>query len=182
MKFLYLLPFREIDKKLLEKLGKDLENKFGLPTKIVSSIEVPDYTYNRARKQCDGSKILIELKQMEFPDAEKILGICNVDLFAEDLNFIFGQAEAPGNVALISLYRLSPKFYYKKPDLKINDQKIFYQRILKEAVHELGHNYGLSHCPDIKCVMHFSNVIVDTDAKEAIFCQKCEKLFEMIRK
>lgn len=182
MRFLYLFPFGTIDKKLLEKLGKNLEKKFGLPTKIVSPIPVPDYTYSKMRKQYDGSKILQELNRMDFLDAEKILGICQVDLFAEDLNFIFGQAEAPGNVCLISLFRLDPKFYYKRPNLVANSQEIFYQRILKEAIHELGHTYGLSHCPDSKCVMHFSNTLSDTDTKQENFCQKCGKLFEMMKK
>lgn len=182
MKFLYLIPFGKIDGKILEKLGGDLKKNFDLLTKIVSAIEIPDYTYNKDRKQHDGSKILQELKRLEFLDAEKILGICNVDLFSEDLNFIFGLAETPGNVALISLYRLSPKFYYKKLDLKVNDWEIFYQRVLKEAVHELGHTYGLSHCPDTRCVMHFSNIISDTDTKQNSFCPKCGKLFEMMKK
>lgn len=182
MRYLYLLPLGEIKEGILEKLAKDLQKKFDLPAKIVSSIEVPDYTYNKTRKQYDGSKILVELNRMEFFEAEKILGICDVDLFAEDLNFIFGQAEAPGNVALISLYRLNPKFYYKKSDLKINNRKIFYQRTLKEAVHELGHTYGLSHCPQARCVMHFSNNIDDTDLKNDDFCSKCGKLYEMTKK
>ncbi|MEW6407772.1 MAG: hypothetical protein AB1465_03720 [Patescibacteria group bacterium] len=194
MKYLYLLPFNKINGKILEKLAKDLEKKFDLSTKIVSAISLPDYTYNKLRRQYDGSKILVELKRMEFPDAEKILGVLSVDLFAEDLNFIFGQAEAPGNVALISLFRLDPKFWQKKskPNQKLyferrpaqlaEVERLFYARILKEAVHELGHTYGLSHCPDIKCVMHFSNTLKDTDLKNNNFCEKCKRLFEMLKK
>ncbi|MEA2005134.1 MAG: hypothetical protein U9O50_02570 [Acidobacteriota bacterium] len=49
-----------------------------------------------------------------------------------------------------------------------------------EAVHELGHTYGLSHCPDAKCVMHFSNSLLDTDKKSASFCTHCHKLLDEI--
>jgi archaemetzincin len=169
MRYLYLLPFGKIKEDILEKLARDLEKKFDLPVKIISAIPAPDYTYSKLRRQYDGSKILIELKRMDFPDAEKILGILSVDLYAQDLNFIFGEAETSGKVAIISLYRL-------------NKSRQFYHRILKEAVHELGHTFGLSHCPDVKCVMHFSNVIADTDLKNDHFCQKCKKLYEMITK
>jgi archaemetzincin len=37
------------------------------------------------------------------------------------------------------------------------DTSHFGQRLVKEAVHELGHAFGLNHCENIECVMHFSN-------------------------
>jgi archaemetzincin len=40
-------------------------------------------------------------------------------------------------------------------------------------VHELGHTYGLRHCRDPRCVMHFSNSLHDTDVKGAGFCPRC---------
>jgi len=43
-------------------------------------------------------------------------------------------------------------------------------------VHELGHTYGLGHCPDTHCVMHFSNSLRDTDIKSATFCPACQEL------
>ncbi len=48
-------------------------------------------------------------------------------------------------------------------------------RALKEAVHELGHTYYLSHCADAKCVMYFSNSLADTDIKGAGFCKRCQQ-------
>jgi archaemetzincin len=38
-----------------------------------------------------------------------------------------------------------------------------------EAVHELGHAFGLTHCEKSRCVMHFSNSLQDTDFKHYIF-------------
>ena len=45
------------------------------------------------------------------------------------------------------------------------DENLFRERALTEAVHELGHTYGLGHCPVSTCVMHFSNSLHDTDLK-----------------
>lgn len=85
------------------------------------------------------------------------------------MNFVFGEAELNGKRAIISLYRLKPEFYGSK------DDDLFFQRVLKEAVHELGHVLGLVHCKNPKCVMHFSNSILDTDFKEWRYCDDCMK-------
>lgn len=174
VKRIYLLPLGKIENNFFIRLAKDIEEWFGFEVKILDSIDIPDYAYDKIRNQYEASKILNEITRMDFPRLEKILAICNVDLFSDDLNFIFGQAEAPGKSALISVARLNPKSYGKK-----SNDELFYRRILKEAVHELGHTFGLSHCPDPKCVMHFSNTIEDTDIKGAGFCEKCKKLYEL---
>ena len=50
---------------------------------------------------------------------------------------------------------------------------------LKEAMHELGHTYGLFHCRSLDCVMHISTYVEDIDTKPAEFCRECEhKLFQ----
>jgi archaemetzincin len=84
------------------------------------------------------------------------------------LNYVFGEAYAPGRVALISLWRLKPEFYGENAG-----SAVFMLRMLKEAVHELGHTLGLQHCPRGLCVMHFSNSIFDTDRKQSLFCGQC---------
>jgi archaemetzincin len=98
---------------------------------------------------------------------DRVLGVTDVDLYAPSLNFVFGEAECPGDVALVSLFRLDPKFYDQKDDLLLS------QRTLKEAVHELGHTFGLRHCGSLDCVMFFSNSIYDTDRKQERFCTSC---------
>jgi archaemetzincin len=66
------------------------------------------------------------------------------------------------------LPRLRQEFY----GLNTN-KSLFYQRIIKEAVHELGHAFGLKHCNNPMCVMHFSNSLPDTDIKQNSFCDIC---------
>jgi archaemetzincin len=47
------------------------------------------------------------------------------------------------------------------------------RRALTEAVHELGHVYGLDHCERQDCVMWFSNTLTETDRKGSRFCPVC---------
>ncbi len=70
----------------------------------------------------------------------------------------------------MALARLHPVFY-GQPE----DGERFRLHVLKEAAHELGHTLGLGHCPDRRCVMHFSNTLDDTDFKGADFCLRCAR-------
>jgi archaemetzincin len=99
----------------------------------------------------------------------KILAICNFDAYSDKLNFVFGEAHLSGKICAIYLPRLRQEFYGLKPD-----KSLFYQRIVKEAVHELGHAFGLNHCENIKCVMYFSNSLSDTDIKTNHLCNVCK--------
>jgi archaemetzincin len=134
------------------------------PVETMHAAGVPDGAYNDLRRQYVGSLILKSL-----PDAPgRILGVTEVDLYEDDLNFIFGLAY--GNKAVISLKRLHQEFYCLPPD-----PDILNLRALKEAMHELGHVFGLRHCSDPRCVMYFSNSIADTDRKDWRYCGWCDR-------
>jgi len=92
----------------------------------------------------------------------------SVDLYAGHLNFVFGEADPDVGIAVVSTYMLRPEFYGEAPS-----PELFLSRLVKEAVHELGHTFRLGHCPDPACVMHFSNSILDTDLKGPDFCPRC---------
>jgi archaemetzincin len=174
MKYIYLLPIGNIDKELLEYIGRKIQDYFRIPYRILNFIDIPEHAKDRKRNQYDAEVILREIGLLDFPSAERVLGIINVDLYSKSLSFIFGEAESPGRNAVISTTRLNPEFY----DQKFN-KDVFYERILKEVVHELGHTFSLGHCPKKTCVMYFSNTLTDTDFKSEKFCERCEKLYQL---
>ena len=135
----------------------------------------PAHLYDTRRKQWISDKILDWLLRNHNPDSDtKVLAICNFDAYSGDLNFVLGQAHLGGRVAAIYIPRLRQELYVKKSDTN----KLFEQRVIKEAVHELGHAFGLTHCEKSRCVMHFSNSLQDTDFKHYIFCEKCDKILK----
>jgi archaemetzincin len=95
--------------------------------------------FDKSRKQWKSDKILLWLLDRNEPDiGNKVLAICDFDAYSTGLNFVFGQAHIDGRVSAIYLPRLKQEFYGLKPD-----KSLFHQRIVKEAVHELGHIFGL---------------------------------------
>ncbi len=157
-----LLPIGSVDREILDFLRDRLKNVFG-DCRILETKEIPFSAFNTARNQYNSTRILIEIE----PVCDVVLGVTEVDIYADNLNFVFGEAEIDGRRALISLKRLRPEFYGLEPNYEL--LKI---RTLKEAMHEIGHVLGLLHCRN-KCVMRFSNSIVEVDYKDWKYCESC---------
>ena len=171
----------EPDKDSFSSLEKALLNEFNASSSIVTTPpikQIPEQLFDKQRNQWKSSDMLQWLsdKYKEFHSKErrrttttKILAICDFDAYSDKLNFVFGEAHFDSRICVIYLPRLRQEFYRLKPD-----KSLFYQRLVKEAVHELGHAFGLSHCKNIKCVMHFSNSLSDTDIKTNHLCNVCK--------
>jgi len=170
-----LVPVDGIDTKVLNFLKDSLKVRFEREIIIDSGVNPPTHAYNPKRSQYYATPI-VKFISNSVKGYEKVLGVIDFDLWVPGLNFIFGEAEGiGGRVGIISLTRLRQEFYGLPPDTNL-----FYERALKEAVHELGHLYGLMHCENSKCVMHFSNSLRDTDYKDSHFCSECmEKLKQL---
>jgi len=154
-----LVPFKGVAPGLVIQLAQDL-NDLGFAATVSAPVEIPTASFNAHRRQYQAEAFLAALHDSS---RERVLGLTDLDLYVEPMNFVFGLAEKPGRAAVIALARLHVG----------KDAKVFRERILKEAVHELGHTFGLAHCPDPNCVMHFSNSLRDTDQKSAYFCTRC---------
>lgn len=167
-----VLRLGQVDPNVTSRIRENLNTVFADTAilQISETMPLPQEAHSRSRQQYQSETILSSIvdwarKHNSFDNA---LGILDVDIFARGLSFVFGEAEHSGKAALISLWRLKQEFYQKKPD-----EELLIERGTKEAVHELGHAFGLKHCVNPFCVMYFSNSIFETDRKQTLFCNKC---------
>ena len=164
-----LVPVGNVADEIIQFLAEKIVKRFQCDAVTYPPAEVPEEAFVPERDQYLSSRILSDLRySVDAGNKDRVLWIADVDLFVKELNFIFGEAEIAGKFAIISLTRLRPS-YYGKPE----DEKILLSRMVKEAVHELGHVYGLGHCSNKRCVMSFSNSLWDTDQKSSDFCSNC---------
>lgn len=164
-----LVTSGDVDREELSFLPPALTDIIDLPASWGLSLSIPEGSYRKERQQYLAAPFIRVLAELPGDGYLRLLGITDVDLFTKGLNFIFGQAVIGGRECLISLARLRPSLN-GQPD----DAGLFQERVIKEAVHELGHTFGLSHCGDPLCVMMFSNSLSDTDRKSSAFCENCE--------
>jgi archaemetzincin len=163
---LRIIPFGDIPKEVFDILTEELLYKFTALVDVYEQIGLPKEHFNSVRHQFLSERVL-EFISSNFKG--RTLGILDEDLYTGDLNFIFGQAQMRGKVAIISVHRMKPTFYKNEAD-----KNILMQRIVKEAVHEVGHMLGLEHCNNSGCVMNFSNTIIDVDRKTKDLCESCK--------
>lgn len=181
---IFLQKIGIIEKSILVKLKRNLEwsfKRFGVEIKICSK-ELPLYKfeYVSGKRQFDGNLILKRLmKQAECKKHFRILGVIDHDIYFELYNFNFGVAKVPKpldmglpRVAMISIFRFKEHLYDRE-----ENPALFEKRTLTEAVHELGHTFGLDHCEN-DCVMQFSDSLMQVDKKTPNFCDKCIRKLE----
>jgi archaemetzincin len=168
---LVILAIGEVNLGVLRHVLHGLKQAFPQVQFTVSEnvMPIPKEAYNKYRQQYHSTRLLAKMLQhVNRSGTDRILGVTAFDLYVSRFNFVFGEAQFAGRAALISLFRLSPEFYGQPAD-----NKLFYERVVKEAVHEAGHIFGLAHCKNSHCVMFFSNSILDTDRKYSMLCEKC---------
>jgi archaemetzincin len=163
--------FGEVESYLVEAVNTALEKQFRMEIRLGERLSVSARSYSRERGQYLSTELLKVMATQGHDDAGVRLGITNVDLFVPELNFVFGEASTTLSAAVFSTARLDPRAHRES-----DNQTMLIRRATTEAVHELGHVFGLGHCKQPNCVMWFSNTLAETDRKGSKFYQRCAKL------
>jgi len=152
---------------VLDEVRLHVERVFGVAARLWQGVERPARAFDPARGQSSSTRILEWLLGAGPAGAHKIVGVTDMDLFIPILTFVFGEAQLGGRVAVVSTARLVSAQAAEAAD------RLLVTRLAKEAVHELGHSFGLIHCGDDRCAMSRSASLIDVDTKNGGFCHDC---------
>ncbi len=143
--------------------------RFGVEAVVMPALPVPERAFLPYRKQHDADVLLDTLFDRLSLDVSRIVGVTELDLFAESRNFVFGYAHMRDRVAIFSTHRLRDSFW-GGPD----NRAAYAARIEKALVHELGHTFQAPHCSDAGCVMRQVEHLWQLDLLSSGFCAACE--------
>jgi archaemetzincin len=173
VKRIQVLPLGPLPPDLLAELGRGLAREFGVQCEILPPEAEPAFAFNATRQQYHSTEIVASLVRKAPSTSGHLLGVTPVDLYIPILTFVFGEAQLQGHCALVSAHRLRQEFYGLP-----GDGALFRARLLKEAVHELGHTLSLAHCENYNCVMSPSHGVEWIDLKTQHFCGECRKAID----
>lgn len=160
----------EVDFMMVNRMAADLGPVFNRSIDILKGMKMPSEAHNVIRNQYYASVVLAKLERLKANSREKVLGICEEDLYLPDENSVISYADVIANTSIVSLFAIRQEFY----GLPEDDKKI-YPRLFKESVHQLGHLFDLNDCRNSKCVNYYSQVMLDIDNKTDKFCDICRR-------
>jgi archaemetzincin len=168
MDSIILILFSDIDSHLIEVLKENLSSTFRRSVEVRYKIRKLDSAYDASRNQYISPRLLSRLKRIKRDPTDKILGITDVDLYSPDYDFVYGEADINSGVATLSVFRLSQAH-------NTIDIDTFEDRAVREAIHEMGHLFGLGHCRNPRCVMTTCTCVEEVDRAGSKFCITCNK-------
>lgn len=135
---------------LVDAIEQALRDELQVEVVRHERIRLPKAAYYAKRKRYRADALLDHLLTLvpDAPPTTRVLGLTTVDISTtkgEHYDWgIFGLGLVPGQAAVISSHRL-------KRGAKDRQQLRF--RVANTAVHEVGHTFGLPHCPEARCPM-----------------------------
>jgi archaemetzincin len=165
--FLWWIGESPSEEALMEHVRVHLARAFGRPAVLWGSPERPQGSYDQRRRQHLTAPILQWILAAG-PPGGKVLAVTDQDLFIPVLTYVFGEAQLDGVAALCSTARL-------KEGVELVGPRLLRERLAKEAVHEVGHAFGLRHCDAPGRVMGRSPGLAGVDRKTHELCGTCRQ-------
>ena len=165
-------PTGDPDAGLLKQIAREIRRVFGYESETRPLLGDLDFFFDPGRSQYHSTPILEKLASLTPATSIKVFAITDVDLFIPILTHVYGEAQMGGKACIVSIHRL------KEELSPLQGIRAFRQRVAKEAIHELGHTFGLHHCKEHTCIMHYCRRVRDVDAKSDQLCRYCKVMLD----
>ncbi|AWH85767.1 Zn-dependent protease [Flavobacterium album] len=180
-----IIPYKGISDEKIAMLREAITEYYGIETKLLPEKELPKEAFIAIKSPRYRADSLIAIQQRNMPEGmDYILGLTESDISVtkkekdgsikkpewkyNDFG-IMGLAYCPGKSCIVSGFRLKHK-----------DKEVHFGRFRKVVIHELGHNFGLPHCPNKKCVMTDAvEKIATIDNARPELCEDCKKKLDI---
>lgn len=164
----FLQPLEFSDTPTLSFLKDSIEKFYSVAIVVAAEKNFPLNCYYLPRNRYRADSTIKWLKQIKPDSATSIVGITNEDVSVnkgvhKDYG-VMGLGYKPGNACVVSTFRLRKT---------ATSQKHFRERLFKVVVHEMGHNFGLYHCPDETCIMVNAEGQMKLDGEKDL-CNSCK--------
>ena len=165
-------PIGDFTPELLDRISAEIKRIYTFSTEVQPLLTDIEFAFHPNRQQYHSTPILEELACKAPTGAIKVLAVAQVDLFIPILTHVYGEAQLGGKACIVSTVRLNEGHQSQ------NTQEPYLSRIIKEAIHELGHTFKLHHCREHTCLMHYCRNEDDVDRKSDQLCRYCKVLLE----
>jgi len=160
-----LQPFGDIPAKEIEMIKDSAEKIYAIRIIIAKNKDLPAIAYYPQQNRYSADALITDLTKKKPDSVLTVIGITAKDIFTakggKKYWGVMGLGTLTNDACIISTYRL-------------HRGTIMPSELTKLAIHELGHNFGLPHCPDKTCIM------ADAEGhnnfyRETGLCAKCRQ-------
>jgi archaemetzincin len=165
-----VVPLDYDQPEMMESIVSAINSCYNAQVSVLPVQKLPPEAFYRPRQRYRADKLLDYLGNNVEEKYQKVLGITGRDISATKGDIydwgIFGLGSLGGRACVVSTFRLQGKA----------GRKLLEQRIAKVVNHELGHTFGLDHCPNFGCLMEDAEGTIKTvDRESGSFCEQCRK-------
>ena len=165
----YVRPLGLVNPGLMRRLCMHMRDALGIEVVLLKKIVLALPAGSGRDPLCSTEIIAMLEGRMRHKDG-LVMGVIDRDIRNPIFTFVFGEAAPDAGVAVISLKRLREEFYGRERDAEAMES-----RLIKVAVHEVGHLMGLKHCPNSNCVMSRACTVEELDFKDTFLCKHCRE-------
>ena len=174
--FIAVVPLGRMGSDVVRVVSDNLQGILRLPVDVAEAAPIPQTAFMESRNQYNSMTVIKYLAENHSRGHIKVLGVTTKDLCTPILTYVFGEAYMGGNAAVMSCFRL-----YRGQSGEPVSTDLFLNRVVKVALHEIGHTFNVPHCHAGRCVMRASNSLKELDEKLNYLCNYCELfLFEAV--
>jgi archaemetzincin len=164
-----LQPLGTVRPEVVEQARQAVTEFWGAEVQVLPAQPLPVAAWFEPRQRWRAERLLDWLAAREVLRADRVVGLTAADISTTKDEHpdwgIFGLGQLGGRACVVSTFRLGRGGVSRERALV---------RLAKVLNHELGHTFGLEHCPTPKCLMEDARGSIATvDAEPGALCAVC---------